>query len=195
MTTLYLVRHAHADWTPDEARPLSAEGRADAERLASPLADQPIVAIYSSPSRRAVQTVEPLAGRLGLEPILVSDLRERELLAPSAAAFESAVESTWRDPDRPYRGGEPNSAARIRGVAVVRRVLEQHADRHVVLSTHGSLLAIVLHAFDDSYGYEFWRSMTFPDAYALTFRQEALIGVRRVWMPESRAGQGAGRGR
>ena len=66
MSTLYLVRHAHAEWTPDENRPLSAQGSEDANRVANTLYVVPISAIYSSPARRARQTIAPLAGRLGL---------------------------------------------------------------------------------------------------------------------------------
>ena len=32
MSTFYLVRHAHADWTPNKARSLSKQGCRDAER-------------------------------------------------------------------------------------------------------------------------------------------------------------------
>ena len=46
---MYLVRHAHAHWTPDEDRPLSARGRRDAERVAGVLCAYPIIALYASP--------------------------------------------------------------------------------------------------------------------------------------------------
>ncbi len=68
MSRFYVIRHAWADWTPDEMRPLSAEGRADARRIADLLIDSGIEAVYSSPYRRARQTVEPLSHRLRLSP-------------------------------------------------------------------------------------------------------------------------------
>lgn len=58
-TTLLLVRHAHADWQPDETRPLSEVGRRDAARVAGVLSPLAPTSIYSSPYRRARQTVEP----------------------------------------------------------------------------------------------------------------------------------------
>lgn len=180
-TTLYLVRHAHADWQPSEARPLSARGRASAQRLAGELADVKLAAIYSSPSRRALETIEPLADRLQIQPVLLADLRERKLTAPSAAAFEAAVQATWRDFRRPYPGGESNAAAQARGVALVRRLLRQHRDERVMLATHGSLLALIVNGFDSTYGYDFWRTFTFPDVYELTFRGDVLKQVRRRW--------------
>ena len=149
--------------------------------LAERFAPVPIAAIYSSPSRRALQTIEGLADRRRLRPIVLADLRERELSAATAAEFERAVAATWRDPDRPHTGGESNRTAAARGTAVVRQMVEAHRGKHVMLSTHGSLLAIVLNGFDDAFGYEFWRTLTFPDVYALSFRDGLFAGARRVW--------------
>jgi broad specificity phosphatase PhoE len=68
---VYLVRHAHAGkkaaWRgPDLTRPLSAAGRGQAAGLVEQLAGQPVRRILSSPAVRCLQTVRPLAGRLGL---------------------------------------------------------------------------------------------------------------------------------
>lgn len=75
--TLYLVRHASAgsrnDLDPhDDERPLDATGHLQAERLSEWLRHDPIERIVSSPLRRCVQTVEPLAKQLDL-PIVVDD--------------------------------------------------------------------------------------------------------------------------
>lgn len=181
MTIVYLVRHAHADWQPSDARSLSARGRVSAAALAEQFNHTPIAAIYSSPSRRALETIEPLAHGLRLQPVILMDLRERELAAPTAAQFEAAVAATWREPDRPFADGESNRAGQARGVAVVRHVVEQHRDQQVMLSTHGSLLALIVHGFDGRFGYDFWRTLTFPDVYELTFRDGTLARIRRAW--------------
>ena len=66
-----LVRHAEAVAPSDPRyeendRPLADGGRREAaERLADELAAEAVAAIYSSPYPRAVQTVEPLARRMG----------------------------------------------------------------------------------------------------------------------------------
>ena len=67
---VYLVRHAHAGpktrWQgPDLARPLSAQGRREALGLSERLDGHPVDRVLSSPALRCLQTVEPLAGRLG----------------------------------------------------------------------------------------------------------------------------------
>lgn len=69
--TLYIVRHADAGdraaWTGDDRRrPLSAAGRGQAEAIALAFADEPLDRIVSSPARRCLDTVEPLAELRGV---------------------------------------------------------------------------------------------------------------------------------
>ncbi len=68
---LYVVRHADAgtrgrDDGPDELRPLVERGWRQANGLADQLADAGITRLLASPFLRCVQTLEPLAERLGL---------------------------------------------------------------------------------------------------------------------------------
>jgi phosphohistidine phosphatase SixA len=79
--SVYLVRHAKAGsrrkWDgPDDQRPLSEPGRAQAEALADWLAGEGIVRIESSPFVRCRQTVEPLAAQLRLPVDLADALAE-----------------------------------------------------------------------------------------------------------------------
>jgi phosphohistidine phosphatase SixA len=67
---VYLVRHAHAGtkakWDgPDVARTLSAQGRKEALGLIERLRPYPLGRVLSSPTERCLQTVQPLAGRVG----------------------------------------------------------------------------------------------------------------------------------
>ena len=73
---LYLVRHGKAGSRerfdgPDDQRPLTANGRAQADALAERFRDQPVPRVLSSPYVRCVQTVEPLARAAGVpvEPV------------------------------------------------------------------------------------------------------------------------------
>jgi broad specificity phosphatase PhoE len=75
----YLIRHAKAGdrdaWEqPDALRPLSRPGRRQAEAIADQFGDEPIARVLSSPAVRCVETVRPLAVRLGVA------LEEEELL-------------------------------------------------------------------------------------------------------------------
>jgi len=180
-TTIYLLRHAHAEWREDGDRPLSRDGITAAHLVAEQLSGRPIAAVYTSPSRRSVETVEPLARCLGLRPEVVPDLRERELPAVPREEFEALLREAWSAPDHSPRGGESNVRAQIRGLAVVRTVAERHVGSQVVLATHGNLLALMLNGLDRKFAYEFWRGLSFPDIYQLTFAGAELHRVERVW--------------
>ena len=83
MVTIFLTRHAHAGkrsaWEGDDAaRPLSARGMAQALDLASVLGGEAPGRLVSSPYVRCLQSLEPLAARLGL------DVEPHETLAEGA---------------------------------------------------------------------------------------------------------------
>ncbi len=64
-----LVRHGRAKAAAtgeDRRRPLDSRGRAQAARLAAALGGYPVTRLLASPADRCVQTLEPLAGRLGI---------------------------------------------------------------------------------------------------------------------------------
>lgn len=67
-TAIFLVRHAEKATESNEATvPLSAAGRARAERLATLLANAGVTGIYATETDRARQTAEPLARARKLE--------------------------------------------------------------------------------------------------------------------------------
>jgi 8-oxo-(d)GTP phosphatase len=93
MHMLALVRHAIAEdrqgWRGDDARrPLTARGRTQSLRLADLLERMldgvTLVALRSSPALRCVQTLEPLAERVGAALEIDQGLMEgRKVSAPS----------------------------------------------------------------------------------------------------------------
>jgi 8-oxo-dGTP diphosphatase len=78
---VYVVRHAKAGsrhtWPhPDEDRPITRRGRRQALRLVERFRGLGIARIVSSPYRRCVQTVEPLARSRGLDVQTAEELAE-----------------------------------------------------------------------------------------------------------------------
>jgi 8-oxo-dGTP diphosphatase len=96
---LYLVRHAHAGSRGgevpglDEDRELSERGWRQAEAVCSELAPQKIGRLVSSPFRRCVQTLEPLAGKLGI-PVEVDQRLAERATAADALALATEVRDT-----------------------------------------------------------------------------------------------------
>jgi len=103
---LFLVRHAKAGsrsgWVgPDESRPLSKSGREQAEGIKRILAERPVRRILSSPYTRCVETVQPLARKLGVpvEPIpaLAEGGKIREVVEMLASLPDDSVLCTHGD--------------------------------------------------------------------------------------------------
>ncbi|WP_114570640.1 histidine phosphatase family protein [Exiguobacterium flavidum] len=182
MTTMFLVRHAHSVYTPDEReRPLSDSGKKDAERVARVLEMEHVDHIYSSPYVRAIETVEPLAKERGIEIILEEDLRERLLAPGEVPNFAEAVRHVWEHPDENPFGGETNEEAGRRGKEVVERILALHSNESVVIGTHGNLLALMLQQYDDRYGHDFWKALDMPDVHKVSF-ESGRMTVEKLWV-------------
>ncbi len=82
MTTIYLIRHAHSHYTPDEMnRPLSEKGLVDASKVTEHLKSENIHAVLSSPFKRTAQTVEGIAAYIESEIEIVEGFKERTLTA------------------------------------------------------------------------------------------------------------------
>jgi 8-oxo-dGTP diphosphatase len=79
--TVWLIRHAAAGdrttWTDDDRkRPLTRKGKTQAEFIADALAPHDVDAVFSSPYVRCVETVQPLADRVGIPVESVDHLAE-----------------------------------------------------------------------------------------------------------------------
>ena len=70
---------------------LSPAGERQAGAVAAHLADEALSALYVTPLRRTAQTAAPLAAATGLEPVVVSELREIHLGELDGGAFRIAV--------------------------------------------------------------------------------------------------------
>jgi phosphohistidine phosphatase SixA len=116
-TELYLLRHAHAGdpevWTGDDAaRPLSAKGEGQAERLGTFLAGVGFRpdAIVASPKLRARQTAEIVAGHLGAEVRL-----DERLAGGFDATLVDAILTDLGHPTRPVLVGHDPDFSELLG--------------------------------------------------------------------------------
>ena len=76
MGIVHLVRHGQASFGSADYDVLSPEGEEQAIYVAERLAVEPLAGLFITPLRRTAQTAEPLATVLGVQPVVVPDLRE-----------------------------------------------------------------------------------------------------------------------
>ncbi len=170
-----LVRHAEsiplgsAGWEgADDERPLTDAGRRAAEELADELEPYVITRVYSSPYRRAVETVEPTAERRGLPITVLADLRERRLTTTLRDDWLEVLRTAWDDPDYALEGAESGRDAQRRGIGVLDLLRVRHPDGgRLLLGSHGNLISLVLQALEPGVDADFHLAMPMPAIYHL----------------------------
>jgi 2,3-bisphosphoglycerate-dependent phosphoglycerate mutase len=181
VTEIYLVRHAHSTYSPDEyGRGLSERGKADAKRVTECMKNENIDVILSSPYKRAIETVQGVADHIGQPVHLVEGLKERTIAGQPVEDFRGAIEKLWADPAFSFPGGESNEVAQARGIESLKTILNEYENKKVVIGTHGNIMVLILNHFNSSYDREFWNQLSMPDVYQLTFEKERLVNVRHV---------------
>ena len=172
---ILLVRHAEPvePGTPgwearDDDRPLTEQGRRAARELAVELEPYVLTRVYSSPYRRAIETVEPTAESRGLPVTLLPDLRERRLMTGLRDDWRDVMRAAWDDPDYALEGAESGRAAQRRGIGVLDLLRVRHPDGgRLLLGTHGNLISLILQTFEPGVDYEFHLAMPMPAIYHL----------------------------
>ena len=123
-------------------------GRAQAERIAARLLPQlqgKTWTVYSSDLLRAQETAAPLAERLGVEPILRMELRERNLgpaVGKNVQWLRENLEMQERTvDDRLFATAESRRDAWNRLLPLFNEIM-QSDDENIILVSHGDLLSI-----------------------------------------------------
>ena len=164
---------------------LSPAGERQAAAVAAALAGEPIEALYVTPLRRTAQTAAPLAARLGLEPVVVPELREVHLGDLDGGAFRIAV--ARRDPiiaevfahERwdVIPGAESAEAFAQRTRAGVERILDGlQPGATVAAVVHGGVIGELCRQCSDS------RPFAFVHADNGSFTRIAVLPDGRRWV-------------
>jgi 2,3-bisphosphoglycerate-dependent phosphoglycerate mutase len=183
LTAIYLVRHAHSNYSSDELeRGLSEKGIKDVECVSRLLIEENVEVFISSPCRRAIQTIEGAASAMKMNIELESHFKERILAETPVEDFTTSIQKVWGDPNFVLPGGESNNQAQKRGIEGLSVILERYRGKRIAIGTHGNIMAIIMNYYDSEFDYEFWKGLSMPDIYKLSFEDNILIGVERVWM-------------
>lgn len=166
-TRFIVVRHGETAWNAQGRiqghldSPLNEEGLAQAILVGERLAHEQIDAIYCSDLGRVLQTVQPLADRLGMQPIRHERLRERHLgifqglTGAECQALHPADYARFhgRDVDHVVPGGESIRQVYARVSQFFDEKAREHAGHRLVVVTHGGILdALYRHVTDTPLG-------------------------------------------
>lgn len=184
MTTVYFVRHAQPNYDnhDDLTRELTQKGLRDRLKVAEMLKDVPIHAVLSSPYKRAVDTVQPLADLRGLTVQTDADFRERKVGEGWLEDFTSFAKHQWADHDFALEHGESLRQVQQRNIAALERVLETYPGQTVVIGSHGTALSTVVEHYAPGFGYQGFDRIrgVMPWVVRFTFEGTACTGVQAL---------------
>lgn len=157
-TRLVLTRHGQTVWHRENRYAGSSDidltevGLAQAERLAAWTRVHRPAAVLSSPLGRALATARPSAAALGLEPVVVEDLREVDFglaegrtLSELRADDPDMVARFRRDPvTHHFPGADPPAAAAKRACEALRSIAAAHPGATVLVVAHNTLIRLAL---------------------------------------------------
>ena len=139
--------------------------------------DAGITAMISSPYRRAIDTVRPLAKRLGLTIHVRQDLRERKLCEAMRDDWRELVKRAWADLSFALPGCESGMDCQKRVLACLAGLTAEFPGRTVAVCSHGNAIGLLLKAMDRTFGYEDWRRMENPDVFRIEWGAGGGIGA------------------
>ena len=173
MKTLYVIRHGKASLDgSDRERGLTEDGHKHAEQITDILKNlsPKINKIFSSPLNRAILTIKPLSEHLNLEINVIEDLKEKITGETSGQNLNDLKQKMWSDFDTKLPEGESSNEASTRAISALNSIVDQREDgQTAAVQCHGTLIGLIMHHFDNSFGFEEWKNMTMPDIYKITY--------------------------
>lgn len=167
---IYLLRHCKASSQEFDAH-LTEDGKREAKKLVRLLKTLDIEMIYSSPMIRAIETVEPFAAEETIEVNLADDLQERVLSENPLDDWKDVLQKSFLDFDFKIGDAESSYAAQNR---ILDFIDQLNKNKNYLLVSHGNLISLLIHFYDNQFGFNESMNMKNPDLYELNYELRTI---------------------
>ena len=173
---IIFIRHGKAAMAgQDHERELDEDGIIQAGSLKKKLIDLGLknTKVYSSPFKRAIQTIEPfLAETNSNKAIITPNLEEIHMPKDDKLSKHQIIEKMWEDESFKVGNGISHSDHFNKIKPFLNEVFEKFKSENedIIVITHGVLIGIILKFFFKiNFGFNDWKKMTMPDIYMLNY--------------------------
>ena len=159
-------------------RCLTENGLRDRHKAARWLADKNITLVLSSPYKRSVDTVAPIAEEIGSEIETYYDLRERTVCDEWLYCFDDYARKQWEDFSYRLEGGECLGEVQERNVRAINEIVKKYPDCNIAIGSHGTSLSTIIHYYSDGkWGFDDFQRIkkVMPFIVKLTFEGETCV--------------------
>ncbi len=176
--TVFLIRHCQSSGQAPTAS-LTTLGQQQARDLSPILVRLSIGSVYSSPYKRAKDTIQPFAKKTGLGIHFLDAFAERVLAPTDQPDWLDHIRKSFDDPAYALPGGESlnNCAARMRSGL---EIACAQSKGNLAVVSHGNAIAALLMQLTSGFGFEDWRGMQNPDIFRLSFHENKPQAFCRI---------------
>jgi 2,3-bisphosphoglycerate-dependent phosphoglycerate mutase len=181
ITEVYFVRHAQPDMSihDDASRPLTQKGITDSKLVTRFFKDKSIDLIFSSPYKRAFDTVLDFSNKVNLPITCIENFRERGVDKVWIEDFIGFVRKQWDDFTYKLSAGESLQEVQTRNITGLKELLELHRGKSMVVGTHGTALSTIINYYDKSFHLDqFFEVINLmPWLVKMTFEENDCINI------------------
>ena len=155
MTTVYFVRHATPNYDnhDDKTRELSAKGLEDRKLVTKFLMDKHIDVVFSSPYKRAIDTILEFAEISNLEVEIIEDFKERKINDEWIPNFNEFCRKQWNDFHYKLSDGECLKEVQERNIRALEDILEKYNGKNIIVGSHGTALSTIINYYNPTFNY------------------------------------------
>ncbi|WP_242258719.1 histidine phosphatase family protein [Streptococcus thoraltensis] len=152
---VYLIRHAEPNYDNhnDEERELTPKGLQDCQLLLDYFKSTAIDSIYSSPFKRAIQTVYDLANEKKLPIQVKENFKERKVDDVWIDDFNDFAKRQWQDFSYQLAKGESLQEVQDRNIRGLQKILDRK-EKNLLISSHGTAISTIINYYDNQFSFD-----------------------------------------
>ena len=176
MNHFFICRHCKSVMDGvDSERELDEDGILQSKSLSNKikkLIDENTI-IYSSPFKRAVESLMPLKKEFPSIQINETEyLKEIKIGKSEDLSKHQIIFEMWKNENFKIDNGESQMECFDKMKPFLDKVFSEFKDKrkNIILVTHGNLIGIIIkHYFGLSFNFDMWKAISMPDLYKLEF--------------------------
>ena len=176
MNHFFICRHCKSVMDGvDSERELDEDGILQSKSLSNKikkLIDENTI-IYSSPFKRAVESLMPLKKEFPSIQINETEyLKEIKIGKSKDLSKHQIIFEMWKNENFKIDNGESQMECFDKMKPFLDKVFSEFKDKkkNIILVTHGNLIGIIIkHYFGLSFNFDMWKAISMPDLYKLEF--------------------------
>lgn len=141
--------------------------------------DKKVDVVFSAPEAKAIQMVRSFAMQLNTSAYVLDELRDVTINSDDT---EFVIRHMFRDDNYHISGGESYNGIQERMIDALQMMVNDYANKTVVVNSHAFPISTVIEYFDSTFGYEDYCKVSEKSPYIvkLEFNGETCLSMEDI---------------